>query len=258
MRHPFSFSWRLEAQDVARTLSQSICRDHPSVTQIITDQRPRAQLTAQRLVKLLKRCGIRRVHGEVMTQHKTRQLSHSEFDELIAKLEPSRRVQRDRGTQDHTHKSALVILSRGTLLTHMIHKLTIIGSHLQERVQANSWHLSIYTGLGAKRSSKDLKLSSFVRLFTLERPSLSERGQRYLERYPQSSTLALEILDLSLWLNEAVNYAQTRNLKLSEALNHVKLINGVWGQREIKQGKLTPASLSVVLMTPPEVNAHNQ
>ena len=257
MRHPFSFSWRLEAKDVASSLSQSICQYRPDRAHVLTDQRPRSQLTAQRLIKLLNRCGVKGTEGQVITRHNTRQIKHplnrlgpDDLDRVIDKIEPPRAPSHIGDTRPRRRGRALIILARGVVLNQTLQRLIDQSQELRSSMRRRSWELNIYTGLGVNLGKQERALNSIANIFALERASLSERGQRHLDTYPKSSTLALEIFDLSLWLERAVRLSSRHQIKLSEALNSVKSISGVWGQREVRQGRLTPTPLSIFALTP--------
>ena len=171
------------------------------------------------------------------------------MDRVIDKIEPPRTPNHIDDTQSRRRGSALIILARGAVLNQTLQRLIDQSQELRSSMRRRSWELNIYTGLGVNLGKQERALNSIASIFALERASLSERGRRYLDKYPQSSTLALEIFDLSLWLEKAVRLSSRHQIKLSEALGSVKSISGVWGQREIQQGRLTPTPLSIFTLT---------
>ena len=248
MRHPFSFSWRLEAQDVASSLSHVICECQPTLVNIITDQRPRSQLTAQRLITLLKRCGVSQAKGQIIkgnlqallrsTLHQTHDLRSTQFGSQYIN-----------GLHER-NDSTLVFLARGALLKRIFQLLEDQLKTLPIHAQQNAQKLRVFTGLGAD-FDQTRELPRYIRsITTINRPPLSELGQRYLDHDPESSTLTLEIFDLALWLEKSVEHAHRWHVTLSKALNSVREINGVWGHRTIKQGRLTPTPLTLVTLPP--------
>ena len=250
MRHPFSFSWRLEAQDVAIALSRMICGQQPYTAYVLTDDRPRAQLTAQRLMKLLRRCGVHKIRGDLISKNqRSRYKKRSEID--LGHDRNHMFVRFREHLKPHSiEESALIILARGSsfrrALKHLIRHLETVREHRHRRVN----RLKVYAGLGAPEIKPDHRLKNYLKIYALERPALSERGQRYVDQYPDYSTLALEIQDLTLWISEAVKLTHERDVKLSAALTMIKRIQGVWGQREIEQGRLIPTPLNVFMLSP--------
>ena len=265
MRHPFAFSWRLEAEDVARAMARALCTRAPRPLLLLVSDRPRAQLTARSLSKQIRRCGLTYARVEQLSTYLPRdrrepapnlseERGHASRERLLSHIGRSGRLtQSDHWVESReiqpqsSRQAGIVMLTQGADVDALIRLLRLRDMEIERSPHRESHSsqrspLTIYTGLGVTPRVSLRGLN--VKVIGLQRPPLSRLGRETLDAYPQSSTLALELLDVTLWLEEAARLHLETKLSYTQALNEVRTVRGAWGPRVVRRSALIAPKLS--------------